>query len=184
MKLLLPATLTLCLVAGCTSIPPPNRNASQPVVLAMDIAPGYREHIDIAVEDTEEVTFLAKITEFNPSRKWHPTVFACIKGAEKQERYCLNLSYDIDLKRNYGHARSFSLEPKMVGEAYTRESIPRDKEVKLHLSVKEGVIVAEVDGELIDRRELDFKPVTFHLGGSSAKFTLRFISPPLPPSPN
>ena len=182
MKNALAAMLTLALAAGCATIPPPNRAESHPVVLAMDVAPGYRDHVDIAIEDAVEVSFLAKITEFNPSAKWHPTIFACLKGVGKQEGYCLNLSYDVDLKRNYGHARSFSSDGKMTSEAFTRASIPRNKEVALRLAVEGDTVVAEVDGEEIDRRKLDFAPVTFHVGGSSGKFTLRFVSPPESPS--
>ena len=185
--LCIPAAL---LLSSCITTSLVDRNASKPAALYMDVSPGYYQTAMFLVdrtEDMDEMHYQARITEFNPSKKWSPTVSTCLVKhlhlEDGKAMYCVYLSHDMALKQNYGRIRLISEDENIDATKTTPGLFSATKLTDIRLTMEGRTVAAYFDGALLDRRDLDFDPVVYRVGGSSGKVEIHFIADPPPPAP-
>lgn len=170
------------LIGGC-AVHRVDLKASRPALLVMDVAPGYRDGVYVLAGESDELEFLARIYEPNPSKKWMPTISACLDSDDGNSSYCLHLSYDTALGRTYGRAKLSRKDGTMVANVTTPGTFSKRKKVALKLVKNGREVEAYVDGKRLDKRVLDYAPKDFRIGGSSGKLSIELLSPPPPPAP-
>lgn len=157
--------------------------ASRPALYVIDVAPGYRDGVYRPIEEDDELEFLARISKPNPSKKWMPTISACLDDAGGVSRYCLHLSYDPALRRTYGRAKLIGKDGAMISNVTTPGTFSPREKVALKLVKKGRRVEAYVNGMLLDERTLDYSPENLRIGGSSGKLHIELIASPPPPAP-
>jgi hypothetical protein len=154
---------------------------SMPLVMTMDVAPGYRDRMFL--EPSVDMEFSVKLLRSNPSARWKPTVYLSfgVKGASV--RRFVNLSEDTALQKLYVRVRSVDVDAKTELENKIASGLfDLDHEFRVKAHFEENKLSIFVDGNLVDEQVLSGDPDQVELGASSGTFDIRMFAPPPPPS--
>ena len=161
-----------------------DREAGRPMVLALDVDPGYYKQVLMPVnegEEEEEKTIRISISppaeaEWTAGH-WNPSVFLCLRPAEtSKQSYCANLDIDrTESLHTFGTARLFSASGEVMFRKLTPALFQPKTKVELRVVRNGEHVTTSFDGITIDDGEVGFTPAFWIIGASTGVATIEVI---------
>lgn len=174
------SAIAVCAGSGCSLMHSADIRHSRPLVLSLDVAPGYGN--GVFLDASEGVTdLLVQRKKSSPTEKWAPTFFVSYHSDKSGNGYYLHLSVDPRLEEMYAETRLFDEETQSIIRE-TRLPQPYSLRHKFRVRAELSGKCARfyIDGQLVGDQELTKKPRFLELGASSGKFNVRLDSSPPP----
>jgi hypothetical protein len=176
--------VALSALSGCATTSQVDFMTAMPVVAYVDVAPGYKRSLSMAIPDSNIIELRVTPLRQNPTKKWMPTAFIALNNDDSDVTYGLNITTDTKIQKQYVQARLIDLGAQkelsnIKHEAYISPS--SENILKFEISGKR--VRSFINDTFVEERDLPFEPSYYDIGASSGSYKLTVIELPPPPAP-
>ena len=180
-RIILP--IAMLVAPNLTSADEADYLSSRPVILDIDVAPGYERSINLGLPDNKIIQLSVELLKQNPSAKWVPTAFITLRSPDSDFAYILNLTTETYTQQQYIVARlGNEKELKILSRFVDPHRFDVTSINILRIEIKGTTVTSYVNDILVEQRDLPFEPSRYSIGASSGTFRLGVIEDPPPPS--
>lgn len=174
--------MVLCAgIGGCSLMHSADVRQSRPLVVSLDVEPGYGNGIFLDASDGP-IDLLVQRKKSSPTEKWAPTFFVSYHSDNSGLGYYLHLSVDLQLDQMYAETRLVDEEtPDVIHETRLPHPYPLSHEFRVRADLSGKRVRFYVDGQLVGDQELTEVPRFLEFGASSGKFNV-YLDWPEPPA--